>query len=85
MAANAAHAQNEHPPLARDANDNLVEIPDGTRAWRICRQTTGRPREIFGPDKAPLRFPLERSSRTRAGQTPIAYTRSTNSARRSAA
>lgn len=48
-----------HPPLARDAHGNLLALPDGTSAWRICRQTTGRPREIFGHDKQPIRFPLE--------------------------
>jgi hypothetical protein len=49
----------QHPPLARDALGNLVAVPDGTAAWRICRQTTGRPKEIVGPDKRPMRFPLE--------------------------
>jgi hypothetical protein len=48
-----------HPPLARDVHGNLLEIPDGTAAWRICRQTTGRPKEIVGTDKRALRFPLE--------------------------
>ncbi len=48
-----------HPPLARDVQGNLVAIPDGTAAWRLCRQTTGRPKEIVGPDKRTLRFPLE--------------------------
>ena len=59
MATNAAHTQHDHPPLARDASDNYVAIPDGTCAWRICRKTDGRPREIFGPDKQPMRFPLD--------------------------
>ncbi|MBV8756032.1 MAG: hypothetical protein JO257_02080, partial [Deltaproteobacteria bacterium] len=49
----------QHPPLARDAHGNLLAIPDGTAAWRICRETTGRPREIRGPDQQPFRFPLE--------------------------
>jgi hypothetical protein len=49
----------QHPPLARDALGNLLAIPDGTCAWRILRETTGRPREIRGPDKQPFRFPLE--------------------------
>lgn len=48
-----------YPPLARDALGNRITIPDGTAAWRICRQTTGRPKEIVGPDKRALRFPLE--------------------------
>jgi hypothetical protein len=49
----------QHPPLARDALGNLLAIPDGTCAWRILRETTGRPREIRGPDKQPFRFPLD--------------------------
>ncbi len=51
--------QNEHPPLARDAQGNLLPLPDGTSAWRICRHTKGRPRIINGPDKQPARFPLD--------------------------
>ncbi|MBA3461474.1 MAG: hypothetical protein H0T46_16050 [Deltaproteobacteria bacterium] len=49
----------QHPPLARDAQGNLIAVPEGTAAWRICRQTTGRPKEIVGPDKKSMRFPLE--------------------------
>jgi hypothetical protein len=49
----------QHPPLAHDGQGNLIEIPDGTAAWRLCRQTTGRPKELVGPDKRTLRFPLE--------------------------
>lgn len=60
MATNtAAKPEPQHPPLARDALGNLIAIPDGTVAWRMCRQTTGRPKEIVGPDKRPMRFPLE--------------------------
>ena len=60
MATNsAAKTEPQHPPLARDAQGNLVAIPDGTAAWRICRQTTGRPKEIAGPNEQMLRFPLE--------------------------
>lgn len=55
----APKTEPQHPPLARDAQGNLLEIPDGTAAWRICRQTTGRPKEIVGPDKRMLRFPLD--------------------------
>jgi hypothetical protein len=51
--------QNEHPPLARDAQGNLLPLPEGTSAWRICRHTKGRPRIINGPDKQPARFPLD--------------------------
>jgi hypothetical protein len=39
-----------------------VVVPDGTASWRICRQTTGRPREIVGPDKQPIRFALDTTS-----------------------
>jgi hypothetical protein len=49
----------QHPPLARDTLGNLLAVPDGTCAWRILRETTGRPREIRGPDKQPFRFPLD--------------------------
>ena len=60
MATSAApKTEPQHPPLARDAQGNLLEIPEGTAAWRVCRQTTGRPKEIVGPDKRALRFPLE--------------------------
>ena len=58
----AAKLERPHPPLARDAMGNLLAIPDGTAAWRICRETTGRPGEIKGPDKQPIRFPLDTTS-----------------------
>jgi hypothetical protein len=51
-----------HPPLARDPMGNLLSIPDGTAAWRICRETAGRPSELKGPDKQPFRFPLDTTS-----------------------
>lgn len=47
-----------HPPLACDGLGNLLPIPEGTAAWRICRHTAGRPRALTGPDGAALRFPL---------------------------
>src|SRR5262245_43025301 len=47
-----------HPPLARDPQGNLVELPKATCAWRIGRETTGRPRIILSPDNQPMRFPL---------------------------
>ena len=53
-----ATEQNNHPPLARDAQGNHVELPKGTCAWRIGRETTGRPRIILAPDNQPMRFPL---------------------------
>jgi hypothetical protein len=58
----AAPKLETHPPLARDAAGNLVAIPEGTAAWRLCRETAGRPREVRGPDKQPVRFPLYASS-----------------------
>ena len=59
MKTNAAtQVEPEYPPLARDALGNLISFPDKTAAWRICRETSGRPREIKGPDKQPVRFPL---------------------------
>lgn len=58
-ATQTTNATTEHPPLARDNRGQLVPIPDGTAAWRISRQTGGRPRIIHGPDKQPARFGLE--------------------------
>lgn len=54
----ANDASSNHPPLARDLHGNLVELPKGTCAWRIGRETTGRPRIILAPDNQPMRFPL---------------------------
>jgi hypothetical protein len=59
MKASTAAPQIDHPPLARDAQGHLLAVPDGTRAWRICRNTKGRPRIVNGPDKQPARFPLD--------------------------
>lgn len=59
MKATSTTGQHEHPPLPRDAQGNLLPIPEGTCAWRICRHTKGRPRIINGPDKQPARFPLD--------------------------
>jgi hypothetical protein len=58
-----AYAQNEisnHPPLARDPQGSLIEVPKGTSAFRIARQTTGRPRVLASPDdpNVPIRFPI---------------------------
>src|SRR5450432_428772 len=59
MATNTASELQEHPPLARDSQGNLIAVPDGTVAWRICRKTSGRPKEILAPDnKQPMRFRL---------------------------
>lgn len=57
-----ANDPNSHPPLARDAQGHLVELPKGTCAWRIGRETTGRPRIILAPDNQPMRFPLHLTS-----------------------
>lgn len=54
-----AQASDPHPPLARDAQGNLLPLPEGTCAWRICRHTKGRPRIVNGLDKQPARFPLD--------------------------
>ena len=48
-----------HPPLAHDQQGNLLPVPDGTSAWRVCRHTGGRPRVVSGPDGQPLRLPLQ--------------------------
>ena len=48
-----------HPPLARDQYGNLLELPDGTSAWRVSRHTGGRPRAVVSPDGQPLRLPLD--------------------------
>ncbi|MEJ7597338.1 MAG: hypothetical protein WKG01_05460 [Kofleriaceae bacterium] len=47
-----------HPPLARDSFGNLLALPERTAAWRVCRETTGRPREIRANGQT-IRFPLD--------------------------
>ena len=59
MKANGTAPETQHPPLARDANGNLLPVPSGTAAWRICRHTEGRPKIIKGPDRQPARFALD--------------------------
>jgi hypothetical protein len=59
MKANGTAPETPHPPLARDANGNLLPVPSGTAAWRICRHTEGRPKIIKGPDRQPARFALD--------------------------
>ncbi|MEO8551173.1 MAG: hypothetical protein ABI678_14420 [Kofleriaceae bacterium] len=54
--------ERSHPPLARDLLGNLLPIPANTAAWRICRETSGRPSELKGPDKQLIRFPLDTTS-----------------------
>lgn len=48
-----------HPPLAHDAQGNPIAVPDGTTSWMLKRQTTGRPKILNGPDRRPLRLPLD--------------------------
>jgi hypothetical protein len=59
MTDTALKTTHQHPPLAIDANGNPIDIPDGAASWRICRKTTGRPREIVDENKHPVRFPLD--------------------------
>lgn len=46
-------------PLARDADGNFIELPDGAVGWRIRRQTGGRPRLLLDSKKHPMLFPLD--------------------------
>jgi len=46
-------------PLARDADGNLIELPDGAVGWRIRRQTGGRPRLVLDSRKQPMLFSLD--------------------------
>ncbi len=59
MKPNGTAPETPHPPLARDVNGNLLPVPSGTAAWRICRHTEGRPKIIKGPDRQPARFALD--------------------------
>jgi hypothetical protein len=52
-------AEASHPPLARDAQGNLVAVPDGTATWCLKRDTGGRPKMIVGQDRLPARFALD--------------------------
>ena len=58
----AEKLERPHPPLARDSFGNLLAIPASTAAWRICRETSGRPSELKGTDKQVIRFPLDTTS-----------------------
>lgn len=60
--ATAPKLETTHPPLARDTAGNLLSIPQGTAAFAAARETTGRPRDVRGPDKLRVRFPLNTSS-----------------------
>lgn len=46
-------------PMARDANGNGISLPDGAAAWGVRRHTGGRPRNVIGLDRRPLRLPLD--------------------------
>jgi hypothetical protein len=46
-------------PLARDAEGNLIEIPETAAGWRIRRQTGGRPRTQLDAKKQPMMFSLD--------------------------
>lgn len=48
-----------HPPLAHDAQGNPIAMPDGAAAWMLKRQTNGRPKVVLGPDRRPVRLPLD--------------------------
>lgn len=48
-----------HPPLAHDAQGNPIAMPDGAAAWMLKRQTNGRPKLVLGPDRRPVRLPLD--------------------------
>jgi hypothetical protein len=45
-------------PLARDEDGSAIELPSGATAWRVRRQTGGRPRIVLGVDKQPMQVPL---------------------------
>ena len=46
-------------PLARDAEGNVIQLPEGAVGWRIRRQTGGRPRLHLDSRKQPMTFPLD--------------------------
>lgn len=52
-------AEASHPPLARDAQGNLVAVPEGAASWCLKRDTGGRPRMVVGQDRLPARFSLD--------------------------
>lgn len=49
----------QHPPLAHDVRGIPIAVPEGTIAWRVRRQTAGRPKVVLGADRQPLRLPLD--------------------------
>ena len=52
----------QHPPLAHDGRGQPIAMPDGAAGWRLKRQTAGRPKVVLGPDRLPLRLPLDTTS-----------------------
>ena len=52
----------QHPPLAHDGRGQPITMPDGAAVWRLKRQTAGRPKVVLGPDRLPLRLPLDTTS-----------------------
>lgn len=54
-----APRNSNHPPLARDAQGNLLALPENTAGFRIRRHTGGRPKTILAPDRSPVRLPLD--------------------------
>jgi hypothetical protein len=54
-----AQPRSQHPPLAHDARGFPIALPDGTASLGVKRQTTGRPKVVLGPNRQPLRLPLD--------------------------
>jgi hypothetical protein len=46
-------------PLARDPHGNPFAVPAEAAFWRVRRSTRGRPRNVTGLDRGPLRLPLD--------------------------
>lgn len=46
-------------PLARDEQGRALPIPKDAAFWRVRRHTRGRPRNVTGADRQPLRLPLD--------------------------
>lgn len=46
-------------PLARDDQGRPLPVPPDAAFWRVRRHTRGRPRNVTGADRQPLRLPLD--------------------------
>jgi hypothetical protein len=46
-------------PLARDPHGHPIPVPPDAAYWRVRRHTRGRPRNLSGPDRQPLKVPLD--------------------------